>query len=104
MRQDLATWKPAFVKEYETLTSGPVEVLSPEQYQELRDGGQEMEILPMKAVTVRKPDKYKARFVVCGNMAVEPCVEDTSVGGICTVALRRMIHRIDVAGAFLTGS
>ena len=111
VRQDLATWKPAFVKEYETLTSGPVEVLSPKQYQELRDGGQEMEILPMKAVTVRKPDKYKARFVVCGNMAVEPCVEDTSVGGICTVALRCMIHRaaiskwklasIDVAGAFL---
>ena len=111
VRQDLATWKPAFVKEYETLTSGPVEVLSPEQYQELRDGGQEMEILPMKAVTVRKPDKYKARFMVCGNMAVEPCMEDTSVGGICTVALRCMIHRaaisrwklasIDVAGAFL---
>ena len=111
VRKELELWKPAFIKEYETLTSGPVEVLTEEQYQILRDSGVPIEILPMKAVTVRKPDKYKARFVVCGNMAMEPCVEDTSVGGICTVALRCMVHKaalskwslgsIDVAGAFL---
>ena len=111
VKKELELWKPAFIKEYETLTSGPVEVLTEEQYQILRDSGVPIEILPMKAVTVRKPDKYKARFVVCGNMAMEPCVEDTSVGGICTVALRCMVHKaalskwnlgsIDVAGAFL---
>ena len=111
VRKELDLWKPAFVKEYETLTSGPVEVLTEDQYQNLKDSGVPIEILPMKAVTVRKPDKYKARFVVCGNMATEPCVEDTSVGGICTVALRCMVHKaaiskwslgsIDVAGAFL---
>ena len=111
VRRELDLWKPAFVKEYETLTSGPVEVLTEDQYKNLRDSGVQIEILPMKAVTVRKPDKYKARFVVCGNMATEPCVEDTSVGGICTVALRCMVHKaalskwslgnIDVAGAFL---
>ena len=111
VRRELDLWKPAFVKEYETLTSGPVEVLTEDQYKNLRDSEVQIEILPMKAVTVRKPDKYKARFVVCGNMATEPCVEDTSVGGICTVALRCMVHKaalskwslgsIDVAGAFL---
>ena len=37
--------------------------------------------------------KYKARFLVCRSMAVEPCAEHTSVGGICTVALRCMVHR-----------
>ena len=79
VKKELDLWKPAFVKEYETLTSGPVEVLTEEQYQNLKDGGVPIEILPMKAVTVRKPDKYKARFVVCGNMATEPCVEDTMV-------------------------
>ena len=56
VRKEMELWKPAFIKEYETLTSGPVEVLTEEQYQNLRDRGVPIEILPMKAVTVRKPD------------------------------------------------
>ena len=80
VRKEMELWKPAFIKEYETLTSGPVEVLTEEQYQNLRDSGVPIEILPTKAVTVRKPDKYKARFVVCGNMAMEPCVEGHKCG------------------------
>ena len=54
VKKELELWKPAFIKEYETLTAGPVEVLTEEQYQILRDSGVPIEILPMKAVTVRK--------------------------------------------------
>ncbi len=111
VRQHLEDWRPAFEKEYNTLTAGPVEVLSKEQSEELRRSGAEIEVLPMKAVTVMKPDKYKARFVVCGNFAMETADEDTSVGGVCTIAVRSLVHRtvlagwklgtIDVAAAFL---
>eukprot|EP00434_Breviolum_minutum_P036940 symbB.v1.2.032742.t1/scaffold3969.1/size47216/2 len=112
VKRHLEEWRPAFEKEYNTLTAGPVEVLSREQSEELRRSGAEVEILPMKAVTVRKPDKYKARFVVCGNMATETADEETnSVGGVCTIAVRSLVHKavlegwklgtIDVAAAFL---
>ena len=99
VRQNLEDWRPAFEKEYNTLTAGPVEVLSKEKSEELRRSGVEIEVLPMKAVTVMKPDKYKARFVVCGNLAAETAdEEDTSVGGICTIAVRSLVHRVVLAG------
>ena len=114
VKKDLEKWRAAFEKEYETLTSGPVEVLDRQQCQRLKDSGVEIETLPMKAVTVQKPDKLKARFVVCGNMAADPGPgeeTDNSVGGACTVAVRCLVHKaaleswslgtIDVAAAFL---
>ena len=114
VKKDLEKWRAAFEKEYETLTAGPVEVLDRQQCQRLKDSGVEIETLPMKAVTVQKPDKLKARFVVCGNMAADPGPgeeTDNSVGGACTVAVRCLVHKaaleswslgtIDVAAAFL---
>lgn len=109
VKKDLEGWRPAFEKEYLNLTSGPVEVLNKEQSQRLRESGVEIEVLPMKAVTVQKPDKLKARFVVCGNMAEEPEPgeeADNSVGGACTMAVRCLVmgwslRTIDVAAAFL---
>lgn len=114
VKKDLEKWRPAFEKEYRNLTEGPVEVLDRQQVQKIKDSGVEIEMLPMKAVTVQKPDKLKARFVVCGNMAEEPGPGeevDTSVGGACTMAVRCLVHKaalegwslgtIDVAAAFL---
>ena len=71
----------------------------------------EAEILPTKMVaTVKPPGKRKGRIVVCGNYAGDKA-EDTSVGGICAVALRGAVHKaaaegwsmatVDVKGAFL---
>ena len=39
VKKDLEKWRAAFEKEYETLTSGPVEVLDRQQCQRLKDSG-----------------------------------------------------------------
>eukprot|EP00434_Breviolum_minutum_P014564 symbB.v1.2.012841.t1/scaffold887.1/size155094/8 len=68
VRQDLEGWREAFVKEYKSLTSGPVVPMSAEEYAELEATGVEIERLPMKSVTTLKPpNRRKARLVVCGN-------------------------------------
>lgn len=68
VRGELDCWVPAFQKEYENLTAGPVVPIMEEEFQRLKASGQRMEILPMKAVATRKPpNKRKGRVVVCGN-------------------------------------
>lgn len=48
VKKDLERWRPAFEKEYQNLTSGPVEVLDKEESQRLKHSGVEVEVLPMK--------------------------------------------------------
>ena len=65
----MSEWIEPFRKEVETLTSGPVTRLSAKAFQELKQRGLEVEVLPMKTVaTVKPPGKKKGRVVVCGIM------------------------------------
>ena len=111
MKGDLAAWTPAFAKEVEDLTNGPVSRTSWSEVQRMRENGVDVEVLPMKAVgTVKPPGRKKGRVVVCGNMA-EHKPEDVSVGGVCSMTLRGGVHAaalrswsigtVDVKGAFL---
>ena len=112
VKKNLDKWKPAFEKECKTLTAGPVKPLSPQEVQEMREAGEEIEILPMLAIASRKPpDRYKGRVVVCGNFAESKPEGTISVGGICATAIRGVVHlaatkqwslgTLDVTGAFL---
>ena len=107
----MSEWIEPFRKEVETLTSGPVTRLSAKAFQELKQRGLEVEVLPMRTVaTVKPPGKKKGRVVVCGNYANEKD-DGVSAGGICAVALRGALHgaalrgwtvgTIDVKAAFL---
>ena len=111
IRRDLQGWTEAFRKEVDMLTAGPVSRITKQEYQQLCSQGIPMETLPTKMVaTVKPPGRRKGRIVVCGNFASEKA-SDTSIGGVCAVALRGTIHAaalndwslgtVDVKGAFL---
>ena len=111
IRRDLQGWAEAFRKEVDMLTAGPVSRITKQEYQQLCSQGIPMETLPTKMVaTVKPPGRRKGRIVVCGNFANEKA-SDTSIGGVCAVALRGTIHAaalydwslgtVDVKGAFL---
>ena len=111
VRKDLQGWVEAFKKEVDMLTAGPVTRLTREEYIKLCQQGTPMETLPTKMVaTVKPPGRRKGRIVVCGNFADEKST-DTSIGGICSVALRGTVYAaavngwslgtVDVKGAFL---
>ena len=110
-RQSLGDWVEAFRKEVTTLTSGPVQRISQEEFRTLRESGARLEVLPMMAVATIKPGKYKGRVVVCGNHTNNRVHDDVSVGGSCTVAIRSLIAKaaqstwklgtVDVTAAFL---
>ena len=98
-------------KEVDELTAGPVVRTTREQVDQWRRDGKEVEVLPMKAIaSLKPPARRKGRVVVCGNFAGEKAA-DVSVGGICTMALRGVVHTsalkswrigtIDVKCAFL---
>ena len=87
---EVEKWTPAFKKEVETLTNGPVIRVSKKDL--CGEPGEDYDILPAKAVAVIKPEKLKGRVVVCGNMAVGQAHEDTSVGGVDSMAVRTTVH------------
>ena len=111
VRRDLRTWIEPFRKEVEKLTGGPVSRLTAEEFKALKDQQVDMQIIPMKLVATRKPNKLKGRIVACGNLAEEYAHDDLSAGGACAIAVRAAIHvaanrgwqlgSIDVTGAFL---
>ena len=86
---EVEKWTPAFKKEVETLTNGPVIRVSKKDL--CGEPGEDYDILPAKAVVI-KPEKLKGRVVVCGNMAVGQAHEDTSVGGVDSMAVRTTVH------------
>ena len=112
VRRNPEEWREAFLKEYNTLTSGPVTPITKGEVEEMKNEGQEIEMLPMKAIASKKPPaKHKGRVVVCGNFSQQKEEENVSVGGACAIAIRSVIHTaavrgwslgsIDVSGAFL---
>ena len=111
VRANLADWVEAFRKEVNTLTGGPVQRMTHEEFEQLKGSGARVEVLPMMAVATIKPGKFKGRVVVCGNHTQHRAHDDTSVGGACTVAIRALIAKavqaswklgtIDVTAAFL---
>ena len=111
VKENLQDWVEAFRKEVNTLTNGPVERMSAQEFTRLQGAGAQIEVLPMMAVATIKPGKYKGRVVVCGNHTQTRAHDDISVGGACTVAVRSLISKaaqsswalstIDVTGAFL---
>lgn len=112
VRRNMEDWKEAFQKEYTALTSGPVTPITKQDVEDMRNRGEELEILPMKAIASRKPpDRYKARVVVCGNYSEAKDDENISAGGACSMAIRGVVHTaavkgwklgsIDAKGAFL---
>ena len=112
VKNDLEGWKPAFQKEYEALVGGPVQAITLEDVQAMEKSGAKVEVLPAKAIASKKPpNKRKGRIVVCGNYASEKDSQDVSVGGVCAMAVRGVVHTaacdqlalgsIDVSGAFL---
>ena len=111
VKQNLDLWVEPFKKEVDTLTAGPVERLTAEQFAELKRKEANLEVLPMKMVATQKPNKLKGRIVACGNLAEEYAHNDVSVGGACAITVRTAIHiaanmgwsvgSIDVTAAFL---
>lgn len=110
VRKNMEDWREAFQKEYDALTSGPVTPITKKEVDEMRMRGEEIEILPMKAIESRKPpDRYKARIVVCGNYSEARDDENISAGGACSMAITGVVQRvrgwklgsIDAKGAFL---
>ena len=74
--------------------------------------GEKIEDLPAKAIATKKPpNRKKARVVVCGNFTEDRDGENVSVGDICAMAVRCLVHMaacnqwaigsIDVTGTFL---
>ena len=60
-------FKGAFQKEYDTLTSGPGTPISAKEVEDLKRNGQEIEMLPMKAIASKKPPaKYKEGWLCVG--------------------------------------
>ena len=112
VRKDLNGWKAAFQKEYDSLLAGPVVPIFDKDLEEMEKQGVKTEILPAKAIASKKPpNRRKARIVVCGNYAQQHDHQDISVGGVCAMAVRGVVHRaacdelavgsLDVTGAFL---
>ena len=111
VKANMGRWKEAFVKEYESLTSGPVTPISREEFESMKAQGIKMQVLPMKAVATEKPTKLKARVVVCGNYAEGALEGETAAGGACPMTIRAVVHAaaqngwelgsLDVTGAFL---
>ncbi len=114
VKKDLEQWKPVFKEEVEKLMQTALEPIDEKRFRELLQGDTEVECLPMKAIASIKPDKRKARIVVCGNFAKEKSAEealDNAASGIDSVAIRTVLnagaHRdwsagtTDVASAFL---
>ena len=102
VKSNLDRWKPAFVKEYESLTSGPVTPISREEYEQLKAQGVKMETLPMKAVATEKPSKLKARIVVCGNYTELAPEGEVSAGGACPMTTRALVWFMDGSWAAWT--
>ena len=92
VRKDLKTWIEPFKKEVDNLTSGPVVRLSAEEFGKLKEQEGDMQIIPMKLVATRKPNKLKGRIVACGNLADEYAHDDLAAGGACAIAVRTAIH------------
>lgn len=112
VKQNIEQWTPAFAKECMALTDGPVKPVTPAEVQRMRDSGEVVEVLPMLAIASRKPpNRYKGRVVVCGNYAETKPEGSISVGGVCSTAIRAVVHlstakqwslgTLDVTGAFL---
>ena len=112
VRQDMEGWKPVFQKEYDMLRAGPITPIFEEEMRELEEKQVPMEVLPAKAIASKKPpNRRKGRVVVCGNFTEDRDGQDISVGGVCAMAVRGVVHAaackkwtigsIDVAGAFL---
>ena len=112
VREDLEAWKPAFQKEYDSLLAGPVQPIFEQELKDMEKRGIKTEVLPAKAIASKKPpNKRKGRIVVCGNFAQSRDDQDVSVGGVCAMAVRGVVHSaacndwtlgsIDVTGAFL---
>ena len=98
-------------KEVDELTAGPVVRTTREQVDQWRRDGKKVKVPPMKAIaSLKPPARRKGRVVVCRNFAGEKGA-DVSVDGICTMALRSVVHTsalkswriwtIDVKCAFL---
>lgn len=67
VRRNPEEWKEACRKEYDTLTSGPGTPISAKEVEDLKRNGQEIEMLPMKAIASKKPPaKYKGRWLCVG--------------------------------------
>ena len=112
VRQDMEGWKPVFQKEYDMLRAGPITPIFEEEMRELERKQIPIEVLPAKAIASKKPpNRRKGRVVVCGNFTEDRDGQDISVGGVCAMAVRGVVHvaacknwtlgSIDVAGAFL---
>ena len=72
VRGQLQDWIPAFRKEVDELTAGPVTKTTRAQVEQWQKEGKEVEILPMKAIaSLKPPSRRKGRVVVCGNFAGE---------------------------------
>ena len=112
VRQDMEGWRPVFQKEYDMLIAGPVTPIFEEEMRDMEKKQVPMEVLPAKAIASKKPpNRRKGRVVVCGNFTEDRDGQNISVGGVCAMAVRGVVHAaackgwtlgsIDVAGAFL---
>ena len=112
VKRDMASWKPVFQKEYDALVAGPVTPIFEKEWREMERQEVPVEVLPAKAIASKKPpNRKKGRVVVCGNFTEDRDGQDVSVGGVCAMAVRGMVHvatckqwaigSIDVTGAFL---
>ena len=79
---------------------------------QMQGEGVKVETLPAKAIASKKPpNKKKGREVVCGNFAEERDEVNVSVGRVCAMTVRGLLHTAackhwgvgstDVTGAFL---
>ena len=114
VKKNLELWKPAFEEEVKKLLVDALEPIDEKRFRQLLSGSVEVECLPMKAVATLKPEKRKARIVVCGNYAKEKELEsewDNAASGIDAVAIRTALNVMmqekwtsgttDVSSAFL---
>ena len=112
VRADPEGWKETFKKEYEELTKGPVTPITTADVQRMEEQGMVIETLPAKAIASKKPpNRRKGRVVVCGNFTEDRDNMNVSVGGVCSMTVRGVVHAaacnrwqlasIDVKGAFL---
>ena len=114
VKKNLELWRPAFEEEVKKLLVDALEPIDDKQFRQLLSGNVEVECLPMKAVATLKPEKRKARIVVCGNYAKEKELEsewDNAASGIDAVAIRTALNVMmqerwtsgttDVSSAFL---
>ena len=89
----MESWKPIFQKEYDALVSGPVEAITEQDVKHMQEKGMKVETLPAKAIASKKPpNRKKGRVVVCGNFAEERDDTNVSVGGVCAMTVRGLLH------------